>query len=84
MFIRVLYIQKTQSGLNCHHTNINELNLDELELISGGWNWKRAIIGGAIIGAVMGTIGTCIGGPPLGAVTGTVGAVAGGVAYGLS
>ena len=64
--------------------NMTELNLDELELISGGWNWKRAIIGGAVIGAVMGAVGTCIGGLPLGAVTGTVGAVAGGVAYGLS
>ena len=62
-----------------------ELNLDEMEQVCGGrWSWKRAIIGGAIIGAVMGTIGTCIGGPPLGAVTGTVGAVAGGVAYGFS
>ena len=37
--------------------NMTELNLDELELISGGrWSWKRAIIGGAIIGAVMGTV----------------------------
>ena len=65
--------------------NRMELTLDEIELVNGGrWSWKRAIIGGAIIGAVMGTIGTCIGGLPLGAVTGTVGAVAGGVAYGLS
>ena len=65
--------------------NRMELTLDKMELVNGGrWSWKRAIIGGAIIGAVMGTIGTCIGGPPLGAVTGTVGAVAGGVAYGLS
>ena len=67
--------------------NLNEmeLNPDELELVCGGrWSWKRAIIGAAVIGAVIGTIGTCIGGPPLGAVTGTVGAVAGAVAYGLS
>ena len=65
--------------------NRMELTLDEMELVNGDrWSWKRAIIGGAIIGAVMGTIGTCIGGPPLGAITGTVGAVAGGVAYGLS
>ena len=62
-----------------------ELNLDEMEQVCGGrWNWKRAIIGGAVIGAVMGAVGTCIGGLPLGAVTGTVGAVAGAVAYGLS
>ena len=67
--------------------NLNEmeLNPDELELVCGGrWSWKRAIIGGAIIGAVMGTIGTCIGGAPLGAACGTVGAVAGGTAYGAS
>ena len=61
--------------------NRMELTLDEMELVNGGrWSWKRAIIGGAVMGAV----GTCIGGLPLGAVTGTVGAVAGGVAYGLS
>ena len=65
--------------------NRMELTLDEIELVNGGrWSWKRAIIGGAVIGAVMGAVGTCIGGLPLGAVTGTVGAVAGGVAYGLS
>ena len=67
------------------NTNMMELKLDEMEMISGGkWNWKRALIGGAVIGAVMGTVGTCIGGPPLGAACGSVGAVAGGVAYGLS
>ena len=67
------------------NTNMMELKLYEMEMISGGkWNWKRALIGGTVIGAVMGTVGTCIGGPPLGAACGAVGAVAGGVAYGLS
>ena len=65
--------------------NRMELTLDEMELVNGGrWSWKRAIIGGAVIGAVMGTIGTCIGGAPLGAACGPVGAVAGGAAYGAS
>ena len=65
--------------------NRMELTLDEMELVNGGrWSWKRAIIGGAVIGTVMGAVGTCISGLPLGAVTGTVGAVAGGAAYGAS
>ena len=51
--------------------NMMELNLDELELISGGWNWKKSVFWG-VFGTVIGaSIGAQIGGAP-GAVAGAV------------
>ena len=45
--------------------NVTELNLNELELISGGrWSWKNAIIGGVIGGVSLGMLGQCLGGLP--------------------
>ena len=51
--------------------NVKELNLNELEMINGGWNWKKSVLWG-VFGTVVGaSIGAQIGGAP--------GAVAGGL-----
>ena len=61
------------------NTNTMELNLNEMEMINGGWSWK-AFVPGAVIGGIGGlVIGAVSGGIP-GAIIGTVGgAVVGGV-----
>lgn len=64
------------------NNNTMELNLEEMELIDGGWNWRCAIAGG-IFGAVGGAgLGGIMGGPigaGIGAVVGgAVGAYGGG------
>ena len=62
------------------NTNTMELNLNEMEQISGGrWNWKDAIIGGVIGGVSLGMLGQCLGGLPGALIGGAVG-VAGGAA----
>ena len=56
------------------NTNMKELNLKELEMINGGWDWGKSVLWG-IVGAVVGaSIGAQIGGAP--------GAIAGGVICG--
>ncbi len=56
-----------------------EMNLNEMEMISGGWNWAGCIAGG-ISGAIAGAFsGACAGGP-VGAV---IGGIAGGVVCGV-
>ena len=53
------------------NTNVKELNLNEMEKINGGWNWKKSVLWG-VFGTVVGaSIGAQIGGAP--------GAVAGGL-----
>ena len=70
------------------NTNMNELNLNELEMVSGGDKMKSATNGAAVglmPGASAGAIiGGCIGGP-LGALAGGgIGAIAGGLAGGIA
>ena len=53
------------------NTNVMELNLNEMEMINGGWNWKKSVFWG-VFGTVIGaSIGASIGGGP-GAVAGAV------------
>lgn len=57
-----------------------ELDLNEMEMINGGWNWKTGIVcilTGGILGA---TAGGVIAGAPGAAIGGTVGAAWGAVA----
>ena len=60
------------------NTNTMELNLNEMEQISGGkWNWKDAIIGGVIGGVSLGMLGACLGGVPGAVIGGAIAAGAG-------
>ena len=53
------------------NTNMKELNLNEMEMINGGWDWGKSVLWG-IVGTVAGAaIGAQIGGAP-GAVAGAV------------
>ena len=53
------------------NTNMMELNMNELEMVNGGWNIGKSILWG-IVGTVVGaSIGAQIGGAP-GAVAGAV------------
>ena len=63
------------------NTNMKELNLNEMEMISGGWNWKKSVLWG-VLGTVIGaSIGAEIGGGP-GAVAGAIISGGAGVASG--
>ena len=62
-------------------TNMMELNLNEMEKINGGWNWKKSVLWG-VFGTVVGaSIGAQIGGGP-GAVAGAIIGGGAGVASG--
>ena len=53
------------------NTSTVELNLNELEMVTGGWNWKKSVLWG-VFGTVVGaSIGAQIGGGP-GAVAGAI------------
>ena len=56
------------------NTNTMELNLDEMEMINGGWNWKESIFWG-VVGGTAGA-GVCgqFGGVPGAIIGGAVGA----------
>ena len=59
-----------------HDTNTIELNLNEMEMINGGWKWKKSLFWG-VFGTVIGaSIGAQIGGG--------CGAVAGGLIGGTA
>jgi len=69
------------------NTNTMELNLDEMEMVNGGWNWKNffetAGVGGTIgalcgtvVGIATGPVGWCALGGAL-ILGGTCGAIAG-------
>lgn len=62
------------------NTNMMELNLDELEMISGGDVWDR--VKGALVGAAVGCVGTTVAGfiaaGPFGAAAGAISGTAGG------
>jgi len=63
------------------NTSTVELNLNELEMVTGGWNWKKSVLWG-VLGTVVGaSIGAQIGGGP-GAVAGAVICGGAGVASG--
>lgn len=62
-------------------TKMMELNLNEMEMINGGWNWKKSVLWG-VFGTVIGaSIGAQIGGAP-GAVAGAIIGGGAGVASG--
>ena len=62
-------------------TNTIELNLNEMEMINGGWKWKKSLLWG-VFGTVIGaSIGAQIGGAP-GAVAGALIGGGAGVASG--
>lgn len=59
------------------NTNTMELNLNEMEMISGGWNWKKSVLWG-VFGTVVGaSIGANIGGAAGAVFGGVVGGAAG-------
>ena len=64
-------------------TNMMELNPDQMEMINGGWNWKKALFGGAVGAVAGGMIGAHVGAVP-GAVIGAVIGGAVGVTGGLA
>ena len=48
------------------NTNTLELNPNEMEMINGGWNWKKSVLWG-VFGTVIGaSIGAQIGGALIG------------------
>ena len=66
------------------NTNMKELNLNEMELVNGGWSWKNCGIG-AVAGALLGAAGGALAGGLAGAaICGVGGAVAGAFAGGAS
>ena len=62
------------------NANTMELNLDELEMVTGGDLWNR--VKGALVGAAVGCVGTTISGfiaaGPFGAAAGAISGAAGG------
>ena len=54
--------------------NTRELNLEEMEQISGGWKWKDLIVTTLSCGAIGVTCGAVLGGLPGGVIGGAVGA----------
>ena len=57
--------------------NLNELNLNEMEMINGGWNWGKSILWG-VVGTIAGAaIGAQIGGGVGAAAGGLLGGTAG-------
>ena len=59
------------------NTNTAELNLNELEMVTGGWNWKKSVLWG-VFGTVVGaSIGANIGGAAGAVFGGVVGGAAG-------
>ena len=66
------------------NANTMELNLDELEMVTGGDLWNR--VKGALVGAAVGCVGTTISGfiaaGPFGAAAGCISGVAAGAIVG--
>ena len=58
-----------------------ELNLEDMELINGGWNWTNSLVSG-FFGAIGGAGCGAFGGPVGAVVGGVVGAVSGVVSGG--
>ena len=56
------------------NTNTMELNLDEMEMVNGGWNWKESIFWGVVGGTAGAGVGGQIGGVPGAIIGGAVGA----------
>ena len=66
------------------NTNMKELNMNEMELVNGGWSWKNCGIG-AVAGAVLGAAGGALAGGWAGAaICGVAGAVVGAFSGGAS
>ena len=59
--------------------NMKEINLNEMEMVVGGWNWAAAIVGG-VSGAFAGAVAGAYALGPVGAV---IGGIAGGAVGGL-
>ena len=41
--------------------NMKELNLNEMEMVNGGWNWKNCLETGGVSGIIGGLCGTVVG-----------------------
>ena len=58
------------------NTNMKELNLNEMEMIDGGWDWGKSVLWGIVRTVAGAAIGAQIGG--------SVGAAAGGLLGGTA
>ena len=56
------------------NTNTMELNLNEMEMINAGWNWKESIFWGVVGGVAGAGVGAQVAGLPGAVVGGAVGA----------
>ena len=59
------------------NSSISELNLNEMEMINGGWNWKKCLFGGAVGAVAGGAIGARVGAVPGAIIGGVIGATGG-------
>ena len=57
-----------------------ELDLNEMELANGGWNWKESIFWGVVCGVAGAGIGAHVAGVPGAVVGGVAGAAIGAAA----
>ena len=55
------------------NTNTMELNLDEMEMVNGGWNWKESIFWGVVCGTGGAFVGGHVAGVPGAIVGGAIG-----------
>ena len=56
------------------NTNMKELNLNEMEMINGGWKWKDVVCNALFVGTIGAVSGGVLAGLPGAAIGGTVGA----------
>lgn len=64
------------------NTNMMELNLVQMEMVDGGWNWAAAIAGGVVSAFAGAVAGAYVGGPVGAVVGGVAGAAVGGLICG--
>ena len=74
---------ETNMNSSVKELNLMELNPDQMEMINGGWNWKKALFGGAVGAVAGGMFGGHVGGVP-GAVIGAAIGGAVGATVGLA
>lgn len=55
------------------NTNTKELNLNEMEMVSAGWNWKESIFWGVVGGTAGAGVGGQFGGVPGAIIGGAIG-----------
>ena len=77
-------VAKIEEAENKMNTNTRELNMDEMEMVNGGFSVWGAIAGAIYGGAVGATGGGCVGGPVGGVIGGVIGGIAGGIVGGTA